>query len=196
MLQNALLQIVRGLSSFRQDARLTTWIFRITENEALMLLRARRRSAGRVVAGLVLEELGSLPGMHDPHEADDVLCAARKAARVHREVARLPSNYRTALVAHYLDELDLGEASERLGVSTAAVKARLWRARKSMRAALVKVEPQAALASGRARSRAWVNERVALQRARGAPGAPAPGPPRTPRCPARGRSSDRARACA
>jgi RNA polymerase sigma-70 factor (ECF subfamily) len=143
-LQNALLQVVRGLSSFRQDARLSTWIFRVTENEALMLLRARRRSAGRVVAGLLLEDLGSLPGMHDPHEADDVLCAARKAARVHREIARLPSNYRTALVAHYLDELDLGEASERLGVSTAAIKARLWRARKSMRAALAKVEPQAA----------------------------------------------------
>jgi len=143
-LQNALLKVVRGLSAFREDAQLSTWVFRVTENEALMLLRVRQRSTGRLVAGLVLEELGSLPGMEDPHEADDALCVARKVARVHREIARLPSNYRTALVAHYLDELDLDEASERLGVSTAAVKSRLWRARNSMRAALAKVEPQAA----------------------------------------------------
>lgn len=143
-LQNALLKVVRGLGAFREDAQLSTWVFRVAENEALMLLRIRQRSSGRLVGGLVLDELGSLPGMQVPPEVEDAFCAARQGARVRREIARLPSNYRAALVAHYLDELDLEEASERLGVSTSAVKARLWRARNSMRAALAKVEPQAA----------------------------------------------------
>ena len=143
-LQNALLKIVRGLSSFREDARLSTWVFRLTANEALMLLRARRRNTKRLVGGLALDELGSLPAMHDPREADAALCAARKVARVHREIARLPESHRAVLVAHYLDGLDLDEASRRLGVSTSAVKGRLSRARSSMRAALERGERQAA----------------------------------------------------
>lgn len=143
-LQNALFKVARGLPSFREDARLSTWVFRLTANEALMLLRARRRSTGRFVAGLALDELGSLHGMQDTHEADAVLCAARNAARVRREIARLPSDYRAVIVAHYLEELDLDEASQQLGVSTSAVKGRLSRARSCMRDALVRAERRAA----------------------------------------------------
>ena len=143
-LQNALLQVVRGLGSFREEARLSTWVFRLTANEALMLLRSRRRSSGRLVADLVLADLGSLPGMPAPPEPDAALCTARSAARVHREIERLPAHYRAVVVAHYLDELDLEEASRRLGVSTSALKARLWRARSSMRASLRREERRAA----------------------------------------------------
>jgi RNA polymerase sigma-70 factor (ECF subfamily) len=144
VLQEALVKIVRGLSSFRQDARLSTWIFALTANEALMMLRVKRRSTARVVAGLALEELGSLPATDDSRQADAALCAARGAARVHRELERLPSTYRAVLVAHYLDELALDDAGQRLGLSTSAVKARLWRARRSMRAALERAERPAA----------------------------------------------------
>jgi RNA polymerase sigma-70 factor (ECF subfamily) len=149
-LQNARLQIMRRLSSFREEARLSTWVYRITANEALMILRVRRRTTGRFVGGMVLEDLGSLPSMQDPQEPDAALCAARKSARLHREIERLPSNYRAVLVAHYLDDLDLRAASERLGLSTAAVKARLWRARESMRGALARAEHRAAAATQRA----------------------------------------------
>jgi RNA polymerase sigma-70 factor (ECF subfamily) len=142
--QNALLKIVRRLSTFREDSQLWTWVFRVTANEALMLLRQRQRSKGRLVGGLHLEELGALPAMQDLRDTDATFCAARKAARLRREIERMPSNYRDVLVAHYLDELDLREASERLGVTESAVKARLWRAREHMRAALASAERRAA----------------------------------------------------
>jgi RNA polymerase sigma-70 factor (ECF subfamily) len=142
--QNALLKIARRLSSFREDSQLGTWIYRVTANEALMLLRRRKRSNGRLVGGLQLEELGSLPAMQDHRDADATFCAARKAARLRREIEQMPSNYRDVLVAHYLDELDLREASQRLGVTESAVKARLWRAREHMRAALASAERSAA----------------------------------------------------
>jgi RNA polymerase sigma-70 factor, ECF subfamily len=135
-LQNALLQVVRHLGAFRDDAKLSTWIFRITENEALMVLRGRRRRQGRTVGGLGLDELGNLPAMQDTRDSDLAICAARKGAKVHREMARLPPHYRDVLVAHYMDDLDLREASERLGVTTCAVRSRLFRARECMRAAL------------------------------------------------------------
>ncbi len=143
-LQNALLNVVRGLDSFREESQVSTWAFRLTANEALMMLRSRRRRSGQLVADLVLEDLGSLPGMPAPLEPDAALCTARTAARVHREIERLPAHYRAVVVAHYLDELDLEEASRRLGVSTSALKGRLWRARSSMRASLEREERRAA----------------------------------------------------
>jgi RNA polymerase sigma-70 factor (ECF subfamily) len=143
-LQNAHVKIVRGLGSFRHTSRLSTWIFRLTANEALMLLRMKRRSNARHIAGLPLEQLESLPGMQDARQADTALCTARAAARMHRELARLPDTYRAVIVAHYLDELNLDEASKRLGVSSSAVKARLARARKSLRVALAQDETHAA----------------------------------------------------
>ncbi|HKQ69053.1 MAG TPA: sigma factor, partial [Polyangiaceae bacterium] len=40
LLQATLLQVVRRLASFRGDANFSTWLFRVTANEALMLMRA------------------------------------------------------------------------------------------------------------------------------------------------------------
>src|SRR5690606_27981604 len=52
LLQATLMQIVRRLGSFRAEARFSTWLFRVTANEALMLLRSRRRHRARFVEGL------------------------------------------------------------------------------------------------------------------------------------------------
>lgn len=133
-LQNALLKVLRHLGTFREDAQLSTWLYRLTENEALMLLRSRRRTT-RLVTGVALEDLGRAPAIHRSSEPDAALCAARSAAWVREEIERLPAHHRAVIVAHYLDELDLEESSQRLGVSTSAVKGRLMRARRSMRAA-------------------------------------------------------------
>ena len=60
LLQMTLLQVVRRLASFRGDASFATWLFRVTANEALMLMRSQRRRRARLVEGLDLEDLGSI----------------------------------------------------------------------------------------------------------------------------------------
>jgi len=54
LLQTTLMQVVRRLGSFRGDSSFSTWLFRVTANEALMLMRSQRRHRARVVAGLDL----------------------------------------------------------------------------------------------------------------------------------------------
>src|ERR1041384_4935715 len=65
LLQATLMQIVRRLGSFRAESSFSTWLFRVTANEALMLMRSRRRHRARVVEGLDWEELATLPSMND-----------------------------------------------------------------------------------------------------------------------------------
>jgi len=57
-------------------------------------------------------------------------------ARLRREVDRLPSNYRDAVVLHYLEGLSAAQAGKLLGASEAAVWQRLHRARTLLRSRL------------------------------------------------------------
>lgn len=138
LLQTTLLQVVRRLASFRGDSSFSTWLFRVTANEALMLMRSQRRHRARLVEGLDLEDLTSLPTARTPaSEPNDI-----KAARNQREsfvrdaLAELPDDYRDVVVAHYHEDLGLQEIAAKLDVSESAVRSRLHRARSRLRAIL------------------------------------------------------------
>jgi RNA polymerase sigma-70 factor (ECF subfamily) len=140
LLQTTLLQIVRRLGSFRAEASFSTWLFRVTANEALMLMRSRRRHRARVVEGLDWEELAVLPSMNDNEttELDTGVANRQRDARVREALQELPEDYRDVVVAHYHLDLGLQEIADKLAISESAVRSRLHRARTRLRTLLEK----------------------------------------------------------
>jgi RNA polymerase sigma-70 factor (ECF subfamily) len=140
LLQTTLLQIVRRLGSFRAEASFSTWLFRVTANEALMLMRSRRRHRARVVEGLDWEELAVLPSMNDNEttELDTGVANRQRDARVRDALQELPEDYRDVVVAHYHLDLGLQEIADKLAISESAVRSRLHRARTRLRTLLEK----------------------------------------------------------
>ncbi len=139
LLQSTLLQVVRRLGSFRGDSSFSTWLFRVTANEALMLMRSQRRHRARLVQGLELEELGALPAMNDSEaalRADTELAQSERDQRVRDALAELPQDYRDVVVAHYHMDLGLQEIADRFDLSESAVRSRLHRARLRLRVLL------------------------------------------------------------
>lgn len=136
LVQSTLLQVIRRIRSFRGDSSFTTWLFRVTANEALMLMRSQRRQRARFIAGLDLEDLSVLPTMRAPAQEDDPASLAERERFVRRALGELPTNYRDVVVAHYHDDLGLHEIAEKLLVSESAVRSRLHRARIRLRAIL------------------------------------------------------------
>ncbi|MFO0660830.1 MAG: sigma-70 family RNA polymerase sigma factor [Polyangiaceae bacterium] len=139
VLQSTLLQVVRRIGSFRGDANFSTWLFRVTANEALMLMRSHRRHRARLVPGLDLEDLGNLPASHE--RADEVLgeasaMTAERESQVRIALAQLPQDYQEVVNAHYHQDLGLHEIATRFHVSESAVRSRLHRARGRLRALL------------------------------------------------------------
>src|ERR1700736_3179198 len=65
LVQSTLMQIIRRVGSFRGDASFSTWLFRVTANEALMMMRSQRRHRARLVEGIDFDDLGSLPAAND-----------------------------------------------------------------------------------------------------------------------------------
>lgn len=133
ILQSTLLQVVRRIRSFRGDSSFTTWLFRVTANEALMLMRQQRRQRARLVEGLDFEDLSALPTMRTLGH-DDAASLAERQAYVRSALGELPDDYRNIVLAHYHEELGLQEIAKRFSVTESAVRSRLHRARVRLRA--------------------------------------------------------------
>ena len=139
LLQATLMQIVRRLGSFRAEASFSTWLFRVTANEALMLMRSRRRHRARFIEGLEWEELATLPAMNDTEVDNDLgLSDRQRDARVRDALGELPEDYRDVVIAHYHMDLGLQEIADRLSITESAVRSRLHRARTRLRSLLEK----------------------------------------------------------
>ncbi len=139
LLQATLMQIVRRLGSFRGDSSFSTWLFRVTANEALMMMRSQRRHRARLVEGLDLEDLATLPAMNDSGRStqdESGIADRQRDARVRSALDALPDEYRKVVVAHYHEDLGLQEIADKLDLSESAVRSRLHRARSRLRALL------------------------------------------------------------
>lgn len=127
--QDCFVQAWRNLSRYRGDAALFTWLYRIGVNAALG--RARRKE--HVTTGLdSLEREGSSQVAHD------VLPEAAAEGRDARErivaaLARLPFEQREAVVLRDLAGLSNQEVADAVGLSLAAAKSRIHRARLQLR---------------------------------------------------------------
>jgi RNA polymerase sigma-70 factor (ECF subfamily) len=122
--QDAFLLAYRGFSGFDGRASLSTWLHRITVNAALAVLASRRRRREESVDDT--KQSGgprSREATHEPHERDELSALVRQA------VDALPEEYRVVLVLRDLEQLSSQEVAASLGLSDAAVRQRLHRAR-------------------------------------------------------------------
>ena len=107
----------------------------IATNNSLMVLRKRRNHPetgfGLVTAEGKEVEFLQLP---DPMPNPEQLCAKRQASRqVSQAVRMLPPGFRLLVERYHRDEVKLAEAARAMGISEAAAKSRLLRARKALR---------------------------------------------------------------
>lgn len=133
LLQSTLLQVVRRLDSFRGESSFSTWLFRVTANEARMLMRSQRRHRTRLVDGLEDDELDAVSrGADEPLFSD----AIDRVQHLRAAFDSLPSEYQTVVNAHYGMDLGLEEIARRYDMTEASVRSRLHRARARLRTVL------------------------------------------------------------
>ncbi len=132
--QATLMQVLRRLGSFRGASSFSTWLFRVTANEALMLMRSQRRLRARIALGDLESVIDARA--NDTDEPDAQLASHQTRSRVASALAELPDDYRDVVVAHYHEELGLQEIASQLHITESAVRSRLHRARARLRTLL------------------------------------------------------------
>jgi RNA polymerase sigma-70 factor (ECF subfamily) len=124
--QDAFVSGLRTISSFRGDAAFTTWMHRIAVNACYDLMRRRRR---RPTLHVVPDD-GPVPEPGPPaaDHADEVAGTIDVAAAL----ARVPEEFRAALVLADVEDLPYDEIASILGVAVGTVKSRVHRGRAAL----------------------------------------------------------------
>jgi RNA polymerase sigma-70 factor (ECF subfamily) len=139
--QTAYSAAFRHLDSFREDARFATWITRIVVNQSIMRLRRLRRANCVSLEELTAERtLTRFLTSHDPNPED---AAGRRETSmvVLRAVGKLPQTLRKAYTLHAVKGLPLDQVAGKLGLTVAAAKTRVFRARTALRTRLQNTGP-------------------------------------------------------
>ena len=133
-LQETLLRAYCGLHSFRGDSKFTTWLTRIAINQALMCVRRRRYGDISLDHSIDRDSGWLKPDIREWRPNPEQSWAYTEANMILREkLATLPHTLRSAVILKHLRECTSKEVAAELGISTAAVKSRVLRARKRLR---------------------------------------------------------------
>ena len=134
--QEAFLRAFREIDRFRGEAQFGTWLFKIVRN--LLVDRHRRLRRRGVPAGLEEEsgELGDAVLVDPGPSPEGELARRRDEARLAAALSALPEVDRLAVLLHDQEGLSAAEVAEAIGGSAGAVRIRLFRARRRLRALL------------------------------------------------------------
>jgi len=133
--QEAFLKAFRHLGDFREDARFSTWLIRITVNQALIKLRKRRTTKEVSVHEHPLGNEDMLPRqvIDWAQNPEKLYWASELREILAKALNELRPILRTVFVLRDIEGFSINETAEILSLNPVAVKARAWRARMQLR---------------------------------------------------------------
>lgn len=140
LVQEVFVQVLRSLHGFRDEARFSTWLYRVALNVVLM----HRRATGR--RPRLVDEAKGEPPIDVAPSAHEALETRRRAEAFHALLGRLSEKKRTVFVLHELEGLTPARIGEIVGAPVLTVRTRLFYARRELLAQLEEEPTLAAIA--------------------------------------------------
>lgn len=140
LVQEIFVSVHQNVRRFREDAKLSTWLFRITKNHCINRLKyLKRRGRGRSeeydeTSALFTEGGGTVPG------PDAALESARERARVQWAISQLDPDARMLVALRDIEGLSYEEIIDITELPEGTVKSRLHRAREKLADLLGRLE--------------------------------------------------------
>jgi RNA polymerase sigma-70 factor (ECF subfamily) len=131
VMQDAYLRAFRGLRRFRGEAGFSTWLHRITVNCAASLVKGRQKASCDQLDDFV--EAAQLIEQRSDGNPESVASTAVDRERLVEALAELPDPLRLVVVLRDVYDLSHRDIAKELGISQAAAKVRLHRARRRLR---------------------------------------------------------------
>jgi len=123
LFQEIVIQLWRAIPKFRQESKLTTWMYRVALNTAISSYRKQQRSIDTTDIDFVMADI-----------ADDNKAAEKeeKLKLLYEAIARLPE-IEKAIVLLYLDDKSYEEMEEILGINQNNLRVRMNRVKEKLR---------------------------------------------------------------
>jgi RNA polymerase sigma-70 factor, ECF subfamily len=140
--QDAFVSAFRSIQKFEAGSKLSTWLHRIVVNSALMKLRTKRRHPEQDIDSLLPQFEADGHQVRESVDwsptAEEMVERGEMRELVRKSIDQLPDSYRVVLLMRDIEELSTDETAKALGITGAAVKVRLHRARQALRSLLDK----------------------------------------------------------
>lgn len=116
VVQNVFIKAWKGIHNFREDAKLSTWLFRIATNESITFLNKQKKIAGIPMDDVAHELPGKL-SQDTLYDGDEI------QRRLDTAVAALPEKQKAVFILKYFEDKKYSEIAEITGTSEGALKA-------------------------------------------------------------------------
>jgi RNA polymerase sigma-70 factor (ECF subfamily) len=134
--QEVFIQVFDSIGDFREEASLSTWVYRIAVTKSLELIRYRKRKKRsgffKALNGMfngVEEETDESEYMHPGIRLEN----KERAAVLYQEIERLPERQRIAFTLQKVEELSYKEVAQVMELSIPAVESLLHRAKENLK---------------------------------------------------------------
>ncbi len=131
VVQDTFLSAYRARDRFRGDAQVTTWLYRIATNAALM--RLHKNSREKEISTDPTEVYQRIDRADWADAPDRTALNNELSEEIQRGIERLPDDLKAAVILRDVQELTNDEAAQVLEISVSALKARLHRGRVMLR---------------------------------------------------------------
>lgn len=128
--QDVFLKAYTSLKSFRGDSKISVWLYRITNNVCIDMLRRRKDAVS--LSGDDGEEGGEVELPDDSCDPADLAQRRDLQERLAAALQHLPQDQREAFLMRAVAELSYDEIAQTLGLDLGTVKSRIFRARKKL----------------------------------------------------------------
>ena len=126
--QDTYLKAWRALGSFRGEAKISTWLYRVATNSAISKLRSRKRTREHETQ-VEDETLARVPGAASTHGR---ALATLDREQLEQALRLLAEHYRVAVVLRDVYGLSIEEIAREMKISETAAKVRVHRGRKKL----------------------------------------------------------------
>lgn len=135
MAQEVFAYAFQSVGKFRGEAKISTWLYRITVSKSLDVLKARKRVKRFGFLQSIFEPEGVRLAIDQPHfQHPGVLMENQERAQIlFLAIKKLPENQKTAFVLNKLEDLPYAEIAEIMELSLASIESLLFRARQNLR---------------------------------------------------------------
>jgi RNA polymerase sigma-70 factor (ECF subfamily) len=132
-LQKAFIQVFKNISRFKKHSSLSTWLHRITVNEALMMIRQNRRQNTTSLETYTqhYNTYGERT-IYADNAGNNIEMVFEKnevKTSLHEIIFKLPEKYCNVILLRDIQEISTKETAEILAISESSVKTQLHRAR-------------------------------------------------------------------
>ena len=139
--QDVFIEVLHSVNKFRNEAKISTWLYRIAVNKSLNYIRSRNKFRWFRKTGEIYSNNDPVdPQITEVTDNDtpvSIIENKERSETLHAAVNALPENQKIAFVLNKFEELSYKEIADVMNISLSAVESLIFRARKSLQKKLI-----------------------------------------------------------